>query len=285
MTAVSHPSNRPRPIESRNDLTVKRIRNLHLRAERARTGLYYIEGVRFVAQAIGRHVRVETLVVCPSLLVHPFARKMVRRQQRAGTPVLEVTPDVLHSLALVDDPQGIGAVVHQRWEPLERVTPGDELCWIAHDLVQSAGNLGTIMRTSEAVGGAGIILLGNAVDPYDPAAVRASMGALFAQRVVRASVAAFARWKEQHGFLLVGTSPAAETDYHDARYAAPTVLLMGGERKGLSPELQALCDVMVRIPMVGRGDSLNVSVATAVILYEVFNQRRARSVDYTTRLI
>ncbi len=274
MTLLPDSSNRPRSIESRNNLTVKRIRNLHLRAERARTGLYYIEGVRFVAQAIQHRVRVETLVVCPPLLVHPFARKMVRRQQRAGTPVLEVTPDVLHSLALVDDPQGIGAVVHQRWEPLEQVTPGDELCWIAHDLVQSAGNLGTILRTSEAVGGAGLILLGDAVDPYDPAAVRASMGALFAQRLVRTSVAAFARWKRQHGLLLVGTSPTAETDYHDARYDAPTVLLMGGERKGLSPELQALCDVMTRIPIVSRGDSLNVSVATAVMLYEVFNQRR-----------
>jgi len=92
---------------------------------------------------------------------------------------------------------------------------------------------------------------------------------------VRASVEAFARWKERHGLLLVGTSPAADTDYHEARYAAPTVLLMGGERKGLSSELQALCDVLVHIPMVGLADSLNVSVATAVMLYEVFNQRRA----------
>lgn len=269
-------------VDSRNHPTIKRIRRLHERAERDRTGLHYIEGTRFVMRAIQHHVTIEALVVCRSLMTHPFARHLVRRQRRAGTPILEVTPDVLYSVALMDDPQGLGAVVRQQWTPLERIVPGDDLCWVMLDSVRSSGNLGTILRTSEAVGGAGVMVLGEAgvmvlgeaVDPYDPATVCASMGALFAQRFVRTTMAGFARWKEQHPCLLVGTSPSAGTDYQAVVYRAPTVLLMGGERQGLSADLQATCDVVVRIPMVGRSDSLNLSIATGVLLYEVFNQRR-----------
>lgn len=267
-------TNRPRIVDSRNDLAIKRIRRLHVRAERERSGLFYVEGLRFIATAIRHHIPIETLVMCRPLLTHPLARKLARRQQQLGTPVLEVTPDVLYSLALVDDPQGIGAVVRQRWEPLARVEPAGELCWLVHDIVRSPGNLGTILRTSEAVGGAGVILLGDAIDPYDPAVVRSTMGALFAQRVVRTTVSDFVRWKERRGYALVGTSPSGHADYHDVAYHAPTLLLMGGERKGLSPELQQLCDVLVRIPMVGAGDSLNLAVATGVMLYELFNRRR-----------
>lgn len=263
-----------RTIDSRNDIAIKRIRRLHLREERTRTGLHYIEGVRFVAQAVQHGVHVETLVVCRPLLTHAFTRQLVRRQRQAGTPILEVTPEVLQSIALVDDPQGIGAVVRQRWERLARIKPAGELCWIAHDVVRSPGNLGTILRTSDAVGGAGVILLGDAIDPYDPATVRSSMGALFAQRLARTTVAELMQWKQRRRCTLIGTSPAASLDYHAVSYRAPAVLLMGGERKGLAPELQELCDVVVRIPMVGRSDSLNLAIATGVMLYELFNQRR-----------
>jgi TrmH family RNA methyltransferase len=263
-----------RLIESRNNGLAKRIRALHQRAERDHTGLYYVEGVRFVARAVQCHAWIETLVVCPPLLIHPFAQKLVRRLQRAGTPMLLVSPEVLYSLALVDDPQGIGAVVRQKWERLERVIPGEELCWLVHDVVHAPGNLGTILRTSEAVGGAGVILLEGTTDPYDPATVRSTMGALFSQRFVRTTLPTLRRWKDAGAWYLVGTSPSATADYHTATYDQPTLLLMGGERRGLSDDLRALCDVVVRIPMVGRSDSLNLAVATGLMLYELFNQRR-----------
>jgi TrmH family RNA methyltransferase len=181
----------------------------------------------------------------------------------------------MHSITLADEPQGIGAVVRQKWLPLERVKLGGKLCWLALDNIQSPGNLGSILRTSEAAGGAGVILLGDSIEAYDPAVVRATMGAMFAQRFVRTTISEFAGWKEQHRWTLVGTSPHSEADYHSVIYPTPTVLLMGSERKGLSEELQALCDVMVRIPIVGRSDSLNIAVAAGVMLYELFNQRRS----------
>jgi TrmH family RNA methyltransferase len=254
---------------------IRRIADLRDRDSRERSGLYFGEGLRFVFRAVQHHAVLEALVVCRKLLTSAHAQRLVRYQRRLGVPILDVTPRVLHQLALVDDPQGIGAVVRQRWEKLEHLTPGKELCWIALQTVRSAGNLGTILRTSDAVGGAGILLLGNAVDPYAPAAVRATMGALHTQRMVRTTVAAVERWKQRHHCVLIGTSPTAPTDYQRLAYHAPTVLLMGEERRGLPSDLMALCDHVVRIPMVGDSDSLNVGVATGVMLYELFNQRRS----------
>ncbi len=255
---------------------ISAIHRLRTRQFREQTHLCYVEGIRAVAQAIKHRVPIEALVVCPKLLAHAAAQKLVRQQRRINTPILEVTPEVMQHLDLVADSQGIGAVVHQQWEPLAGVHPGDELCWIALQTVHSPGNLGTILRTSDAVGGAGVILLGERVDPYEPSCVRATMGSLFAQRFVRTTLAEFIRWKQRYRVQLIGTSPAGAVEYRAVRYRAPLVLLMGDERKGLPPELQALCDVMVNIPMVGSPDSLNVAVATGVMLYEIFHQRRKR---------
>src|SRR5205814_6706038 len=137
----------------------------------------------------------------------------VRQLRRARTPFLEVTPEVFHSMAQGDDPQGLAAVVRQEWASLEEARPEDGLCWIAASTIQSPGNLGTVLRTSDAVGGAGLFLLGGAADPYDGAMIRASMGALFSHRFVRTSMSGLLAWKRRHRCLLVGTSPSAEEDY------------------------------------------------------------------------
>lgn len=262
-------------IYSRNNLHIRRLRALQTREGRDKSGLFLIEGIRPLVQAVQQKVRIETLLVAPDLLTHPTAHRYVRQLRRAGTPCYRLAPEVYHYLSQAEEPQGVSAVVRQRWEPLEQVRPSGGLCWIALESARSPGNLGTVIRTSEAVGGAGILLLGDSTDPYDPATVRASMGAIFAQRFVRTTPAAFAAWKRRNPCTLVGTSPSAETDYQAVTYPKPVILLMGSERKGLSEEIQALCDVVVNIPMVGRSDSLNLGVATSVMLYELFNQRRA----------
>lgn len=259
-----------------NHPAIKSIQRLRAREAREKTRLFYGEGLRFVHQAVLHRVPIETLVICRPLLHYLSAQKVVRQLRRKGAVILEVTPQVMQSLSLLQDSQGIGAVVHQQWEPLAEVRPTDELCWMVLSMVRSPGNLGSMLRTSEAVGGAGIILLGSDTDPYDPATVRATMGALFAQRLVRATVAEFSRWKQRYRCQLIGTSPAAPADYRSLVYRPPTLLLMGEERQGLTPELMALCDGMARIPMVGKSDSLNVAVAAGVMLYELFNQRQGK---------
>jgi TrmH family RNA methyltransferase len=262
-------------IAHRHHSAVKWIRSLHSRAVRDRTGTFLIDGMRFVAQAVKHQAPIETLIVAPDLLVHPFGQKLARQLRRAGTNTLDVTPEVYYSLSQAEEPQGIAAVVRQQWEPLYRVDPTDGLCWVVVKTVQTPGNLGTILRTCDAVGAGGVIFLGRETDPYHPIAVRATMGSLFAQRLVRASLPEFLAWKERHQCLLVGTSPTAATEYHALRYRPPVLLYMGWEREGLGREEQALCDAMVKIPMVGGCDSLNLAIATGVMLYELFNQRRA----------
>lgn len=261
-------------ITSQSNARIKQIRSLRNRHEREQTGLFFIEGIRIVVEAAQAGARIETLVVAPELLKSQIGQETVRQEQARGVPVLEVSAQVFKSLSVKEGPQGIGAVLHERWEPLDEVRLTNDLCWVALDAAQDPGNIGTILRTNDAVGGTGIMLLGNCADPYDPSALRASMGAIFSQRLVKASFADFARWKERHHYTVVGTSDSARLDYRAAHYHTPLVLLMGSERQGLSAEQQAMCDQMVCIPMAGRSDSLNLAVATGIVLYEIFYQAR-----------
>ncbi len=260
-------------ISSITNSRIKYIRSLTHRQEREQAHLFFIEGIRIVAEAIQLHAEIHTLVYAPSLLKSQFGIELVRQQEQQGITCIEVSADVFKSVSLKDGPQGLGAVVHQRWEQLSRIQGDEGLCWIALNAAQDPGNIGTILRTSDAVGCAGLLLLGQCADPYDSGALRASMGAIFSQRLIKASFAEFVQWKHEHGLMVVGTSDKGSVRYRTATYQGPLVLLMGSEREGLSPEQQAVCDMMVRIPMVGRSDSLNLAVATGVVLYEIFDQK------------
>ncbi|NNJ10066.1 RNA methyltransferase [Chloroflexales bacterium ZM16-3] len=261
-------------ITSSSNPTIRQIRALRQRKERERAGLCFVEGVRLVGEAVQLGVGVEALVVAPDLLGSPFAHELVAQQVAAGTRIIEVSAEVFAGLSQKDGPQGLAAVARQRWTPLDDLRLGPPPGWVA--LVEPAdpGNLGTILRTADAVGASGVILLDSATDPYDPAAMRASMGAIFAVQIARASFDAFAAWKRASGAFLVGASDKAADHYQDIIYPQPVVLLMGSERQGLSPAQQSVCDQMVALPMRGRSDSLNLAVATGVLLYELLSQRR-----------
>jgi len=222
---------------------------------------------------------VECLVVAPDSLRSEQGWLWVNQARQKGLEILEVSAEVFERLSTKDGPQGLAAVVGQQWEDLRRVQPQSGRPWVALESVADPGNLGTILRTSDGAGGAGVILLDNSTDPYDPSAVRASMGALFSQKIVRATSQEFADWKLSTHCALVGTSDAAREDYHGFAYPDPLVVLMGSERQGLSEDLLRLCDVVVSIPMLGKSDSLNLAVATALVLYESLNHRRDRTKD------
>lgn len=261
-------------IASARNARIMQVRKLAARKERTRSGLFFAEGIRLVAEAVRSGSEVASLIVAPELLTSDFARDLLAQPVCRDVPRLEVTAAVMQSLSARQHPQGLAAVVRQRWHGLAAVQPGNELCWVALDAPQDPGNVGTILRTLDAVGGAGLILLGDATDPYHPAAVRASMGAIYTQRLVRTTFAALCAWTQGHGYRLVGTVVTATRDYDAVSYAAPLVLLMGSEREGLSADQAAACDDLLRVPMVGRVDSLNLAVATGVVLYEVFRQRQ-----------
>jgi len=259
-------------ISSASNPRVKQFRSLRMRKERERTGQFIVEGIRIVAEAVDMEAKIECCLFAPELLNSEFALRTVERLRSGGVPCLEATAEVFESLSAREGPQGIAAIVRQRWEALDEIEPGGELCWVALHEARDPGNLGTVLRTVDAVGGAGVVLIGSSTDPYDPTAIRSSMGAIFSQRLARGELVELLAWKQRTGLPLIGTSDGAPDDFRSVSYRSPLVLLMGSERAGLSFEQQAMCDLAVRIPMMGRSDSLNLAVATGVILYEIFDQ-------------
>jgi TrmH family RNA methyltransferase len=259
-------------ITSTANPRIKTIRKLRERKSRQESGCFYAEGLRIVVEAVQQGAPIDSLIYSPDLLTSEVGLRLVEEQSARGVEVVEVSGDVFQSIALKDAPVGIAAVVRQQWRQLEQVSlaPGD--LWVALDEVADPGNLGTILRTCDAVGAQGVILLDHSTDPYDPTAIRASMGALFAQKLVKTTFSDFAAWKQANQVPLIGTSGGSAQDYRAVRYPPALVVLMGSEREGLAEEQMRLCDQMVRIPMVGRSDSLNLAVATAVVIYEVFHQ-------------
>src|SRR4051812_10988311 len=155
------------------------------RAHRGARRMFFVEGVRNVVEAIENGFRIETLVSSDQLLTVPIARRLVRDRRRAGTPTLPVSPEDFRRVSTAHRASGVGAIVAQKWMPLHQTSPRAGLCWVVLEEVRSPGNLGSLIRTSEAIGGAGFILVGPRIDPFDPAVVRASMGAVFRQAFIR----------------------------------------------------------------------------------------------------
>lgn len=237
---------------------------------------FFIEGVRSIVHAIDSGFHIETLVYSEKLLIVPIARRLVRDRCRSGTPTLHVSPEAFRQVSLTPRASGVAAVVGQRWSALHNVSPRAGLCWVVLEAVRSAGNLGSLIRTSEAIGGAGFILVGPRIDPFAPAVVRASMGAVFGQTFIRTNHRSLRNWVRRHRCRVVGASPEGSAELHGFDYPRPTILVLGEERAGLTPPLRELCSDLVRIPMVGIADSLNLAVAGSLLMYEVHRARSLR---------
>jgi RNA methyltransferase, TrmH family len=249
------------------------IRNLGRRPERERTGLHFVEGVRAVLYARDAGIEFHTIILSEVLLTNSFAAKRVRQMKKAGVRVERVTPEEFRSISITERASGIAAVLKQHWTPIREADPLRGLCWVAVGLVRSQGNLGTILRTAEAVGAAGLIVLSRETDPFDPAVVRASMGGVFPLQFARATIPEFVAWTRAAGCRVVGTSPTATASYTEVPVEEPLVMMLGEERAGMSDDERGACTHFARIPILGRADSLNIGVAAGVMLYEVVRRR------------
>lgn len=263
-----------RAITSLQNERVKLIRSLEMRKARRETNLFVAEGASVLVTARDAGWVPKMLAFLSGSAPSGVARGLVTWAEAAGAECLEVSQLVLAKLAAKDNPQTMLGVFEQRWdaEPVP-ASVGGNATWLALEAVRDPGNLGTIVRTVDAVGGSGVILIGNCVDPYARETVRASMGSIFNVPLVRVSteraLALAAAWKGD----VVGTQLSAREDFRGLRYRAPTLLVMGSEGPGLSPELAAACSRRVKIPMAGRLDSLNLAVATGLMLYEIRRER------------
>lgn len=258
---------------SRQFVDLDFIRSLLRRSLRESSGLFWAEGCRNVHAAIHSSREIHAVAVCRSMLRSHDTWCAVAALKRRGTPILEISPDEFSTISTHAEPQGVGIVVSQQWERLIDLQLGPKDVWVLLDNVRTAGNLGTILRTCAATGVRGLMLIGGETDPHDPAALRASMGALFNQRLIRTSAKALAGWKQRHPCRILGTSPAARLSYRKANYRGPLLIFMGNERSGLRERQLALCDTVVSLPMQPGVDSLNLAVATGVVLYEAYAAR------------
>ena len=271
-TNLNPRSSGPPRISSAANPQIKAVRALRDRKERDRTGLFFVEGIRAVAAVLEANLSVHQLLVAPDLLESDFARQLIAAARERPVPTVELSASVFETLSRRDGPQGLALVAHQRWLDIASIEATPSSLWVALHQPQDPGNLGSILRTCDAAGAAGLILLGPSADPYDPSALRASTGAAFTIPLARCSWPDFTAWLRREPVHLVGATGAVEdapTSYRAATYPRPLALLMGSEREGLSAGQRAACDQLVHIPMRGTVDSLNLAVATSLVLYEI----------------
>ncbi|MBS3650156.1 RNA methyltransferase [Pseudaminobacter sp. 19-2017] len=261
---------RVKEVTSLSNPLVKDLKALALKKFRDQQHAFIAEGLKLVIDALDLGWRIRTLVFAKSALGNAAVEKVAARTIAAGGDVLEVSEKILAAITRRDNPQTVIGVFEQHLAKLDGIRPKPGDVWVALDRVRDPGNLGTVLRTVDAVGAKGVILIGETTDPFALETVRATMGSIFAVPIARATPEAFITWRKHVAGLVVGTHLKGAVDYRSIDYAEkPVLLLMGNEQQGLPDNLTDACDRLVRIPQAGRADSLNLAVATAVMLFEI----------------
>ncbi len=250
-------------ITSLSNPLIKQARALRQKKARVESGLFLVEGIHHVGEVVEAGWDVETILYASGLLTSPFAHDLISRLNFQPQPV---TAQVMESLADKENPQGILAVVHQKNTQFKDLKPIQRA--VALTASQDPGNVGTVLRSMDAVGADVLFMLDGGVELYHPTVIRASMGTLFWKPVIQTSFDEFIKWARQEGHQLIGTSAKADSDYRALIPREPWILVLGNEQKGLSPEQTAACDITVSLPMQGRVSSLNLAVAAGVLLYQ-----------------
>jgi TrmH family RNA methyltransferase len=256
-------------ITSHQNPKIKQIRALNQRKQRDKQGLFVVEGIRHVGEAVEAGAGLEFLLYASDLLVSDYAHKIIRQLSGTDTPCFDTTGEIFTALSGKEHPQGILAVARQNLSPLEKLNSKNFPWGVALVSPQDPGNLGTILRTIDAVGASGLIVLENNVDVFHPTAVRASMGALFWKPIAYTSFKNFTIWVREQGHHLYGSSTMGAINYNHVDYRRPTILLMGSEREGLTEEQAKICEAIIKLPMRGKTTSLNLAVACGILLYQM----------------
>jgi TrmH family RNA methyltransferase len=257
-------------ITSTSNPQIKTLKSLHLKKGRAETGLFLAEGARSALEAADLGVWPEILVFAPAALERPQVRGLIEQAEARRVRLIETSESVLGQIAKRDNPQTVIGAYRQRLAKLEELD-GDPI--VALEGIRDPGNLGTILRTSDSTGAGGVVLLGESCDPFSVEAVRASMGSLFATKLARASFDELMQFKQKRGATLIGASLKGAALDADRTIGARAIVLMGNEQSGLPSHMEDACDLLVKLPMRGRADSLNLAVATAVMLYDLWRRR------------
>ena len=258
-----------RQITGFSNPTVKYLRSLREKKHRKREGKFLAEGLRLLTDARESGRLPEMLVMSDTRDPHPLLSELAGAVEAAGGDIVETTTDILSKITGKDNPQAVAGVFAEFDTSLAGVDRSASPIWLVAQALRDPGNLGTMLRTGDAIGAGGLILLDDCADPFSVEAVRASMGAVFTQAIARADWGDFIAWLRGGNGQLVAASLRAAVPYRGAPYAAPCFVMVGNESQGLPERYEAACDLRVTMPMRGRADSLNAAVAAAVLGYEV----------------
>ncbi|WP_447726395.1 TrmH family RNA methyltransferase [Sphingomonas koreensis] len=264
----------PREITAFSNPLVKRVRSLRDKKHRRDEGLFLAEGLRILTEAREAGHLPEYLFFAKGHDTHPLAAELIAATEAAGGEAIATDSDILSKLSGKDNPGAVVGVYRELATDLTRLDRTAAPIWLVAERLRDPGNLGTILRTADAVDAGGLILVDECVDPFSVEAVRASMGALFTIPIARAPWDEFHAWLRAGPGQLVGLALEGAVDYRAPDFAAPVFLLTGNEAQGLPPAYAAACDIRVKIPMLGKADSLNAAVATAVMAYTVLDRIR-----------
>lgn len=263
-----------REITGFSNPLIKQVRSLREKKHRKREGLFLAEGLRIMTEAREAGCLPEMLFRCAGRDSHALEIALEGEVLNAGGDVIETSADILSKLSGKDNAQTVIGVYREHPTALCALDRTTAPIWLVAQAMRDPGNLGTMLRTGDAVGAGGLILIDDCTDPFSVEAVRASMGAIFTQKVVQCRWEEFVPWLRGDVGQLVGTSLNTDFDYQQPSYTAPCFILTGNEAQGLPPDYAAECDLLVKMPMLGKADSLNAAMATAVMAYEVLNQFR-----------
>ena len=261
-----------REITGFSNPTVKYLRGLRDKKNRRREGKFLVEGLRLLKDARETGRVPEMLVMAKGRDAHPLLDDLERAVMIAGGEIIETSADILAKITGKENPQAVAGMFTEFDTSLQALDRNAGPIWMVAQALRDPGNLGTMLRTCDAVGAGGLILVDDCADPFSVEAVRASMGAVFTQQIGQAGWEEFIAWLRQGDGQLVAASLRDSQDYRSAPYAAPCFILVGNESRGLPEDYEMACDLRVTMPMRGRADSLNAAVAGAVLAYEVLHQ-------------
>lgn len=262
-------------ITSPTNPLVKSLRALDRKKARTETGLFLAEGARLVEQGLARGWRAETVMVSQTARDRDYVSTILETARASGARLVEAPERLISKITQKDNPQTIIAAFHQRHLGLNDLAAPKARAglWIALYEVRDPGNLGTILRTADCAGVAGVILLETCCDPYSVETVRASMGSVFDAPFAASDFQTFNAWRRQHGAQMIAASVNGTARHDQIEMTGPTILLMGNEQAGLPDEAETACDQLCLIPMRGGADSLNLAQASAIMTYEAWRQR------------
>lgn len=263
-------------IASVQNERVRAAVRLKLRRYRAETGCFLVEGPKVLEEALRARTAIHEVFISEALLEEGLPPRLASLLEASSARVQPVSAPVLKRLADSTTPQGIVAVAKAgAAEPEGLALPPDAFAVIC-DRVQDPGNLGAIIRVADAAGVDAVLVSAGSCDPYNPKTVRATMGSLFHLPVVPGgSTVQLIRWMQSKGVMVAGASPRGTVSCYEVRGREALCWVLSNEARGASAEVLSACDAVVRIPMPGHAESLNVAAAASILMYEVVRQRAA----------